>query len=179
MRRDVDIPVLRTQEREVGNRGLGPRQDDQRGIAGQRLTRWHHNQPDAGFVRNRIEVVEIGDPRQHRHRDGDRAIAGGCGVEHNRVFGGQLTCGGKPRDHAQPRPAGAAFDFGIAIIEQPDIPAKLVDQEPLDHRCIVRVDHHLRADDRGDHAAAVDVADQHHRHASRTGKAHIGDVARA
>ena len=36
----------------------------------------------------------------------------------------------------------------------------------------------MRTGDRGDDAAAVDVADQHDRHVGAGGKAHIGDVAR-
>ena len=42
-----------------------------------------------------------------------------------------------------------------------------------------RRQHRMGADQAGDHAAAVDVADQHHRHIGRLGKAHIGDVAGA
>ena len=37
----------------------------------------------------------------------------------------------------------------------------------------------LRADEAGDHAAAVDVADQHDRHVGGAGEAHVGDVAGA
>ena len=37
--------------------------------------------------------------------------------------------------------------------------------------------HRMRADQAGDDAAALDVADQHDRHVGRLGKAHIGDVA--
>ena len=35
----------------------------------------------------------------------------------------------------------------------------------------------MGADEAGDDAAAVDVADQHHRHVGGRGEAHIGDVA--
>jgi hypothetical protein len=35
----------------------------------------------------------------------------------------------------------------------------------------------MSPDQRGDDAAAVDVADQDHRHVRRLGEAHIGDVA--
>ena len=41
------------------------------------------------------------------------------------------------------------------------------------------VDHRLGADQARDHAAAVDVADQHDRHVGGARKAHIGDVVGA
>src|SRR5262249_3005938 len=34
-------------------------------------------------------------------------------------------------------------------------------------------------DEARDHAAAVDVADQHHRHVGSTGKSHVGDIVEA
>ncbi len=37
----------------------------------------------------------------------------------------------------------------------------------------------MGADQAGDHAAAVDIADQHHRRIGRAGEAHVGDVAGA
>ena len=37
----------------------------------------------------------------------------------------------------------------------------------------------MRADQAGDDAAAIDVAEQHHRHVGGRGKSHIGDVAGA
>ena len=47
-------------------------------------------------------------------------------------------------------------------------------------RCaLVRLEHRVRADERRDDAAAVDVADEDHRHIGRLGEAHIGDVAGA
>ncbi len=49
----------------------------------------------------------------------------------------------------------------------------------MDHRRIGRIDHRAGAHQRGDHPAAVDIADQHHRHPRRAREAHIGDVAAA
>ena len=46
-------------------------------------------------------------------------------------------------------------------------------------RAVAAVHHRLRADDLRDHAAAVDISAQHHRHIRRRGKAHVGDVAGA
>ena len=66
-----------------------------------------------------------------------------------------------------------------AVVEQRRVAAELVDDEARDHRRVGRIDHRLGADEAGDHAAAVDVADQHDRHVGRARKAHVGDVAGA
>ena len=67
----------------------------------------------------------------------------------------------------------------IALREQGRIAPELIDQEAADHRGVFGIDHGAGADDRRDHAAPVDVTDQHHRNPGGAGKAHIGDVARA
>ena len=41
---------------------------------------------------------------------------------------------------------------------------------------VLRIEHRLGADEAGDHAAAVDVADHHDRHIGGARKAHVGDV---
>ena len=51
--------------------------------------------------------------------------------------------------------------------------------KPRDRAPLLGVEHRLGADQARDHAAAVDVADQHHRHVGGAGKAHIGDVVLA
>ena len=48
--------------------------------------------------------------------------------------------------------------------------------KPATSSRILGVEHRLGADQAGDHPAAVDVADHHHWHVRRAGKAHIGDV---
>ena len=80
------------------------------------------------------------------------------------------------RQQAERRPAGAARDVRHAVGEQRRIAAEAVDDEAHDHRRIGRIDHGLRADEAGDHAAAVDVAQQHDRHVGGARKAHVGDV---
>ena len=42
-----------------------------------------------------------------------------------------------------------------------------------------RIEHGVRTDERGDHVAAIDVADQHDRHVGRMRESHVGDVMRA
>jgi hypothetical protein len=86
---------------------------------------------------------------------------------------------GEERQQAERRPAGAALDVLHAIGEQRGIAAEAIDDEADDHRGISRIDDGLRADDAGDHAAAVDVAQQHHRHVGGAGEAHVGDIRRA
>ena len=58
-------------------------------------------------------------------------------------------------------------------------PRKLLTMKPAIELRILGIEHRLGADQARDHAAAVDVADQHHRHVGGAGKAHIGDVVGA
>jgi hypothetical protein len=46
-----------------------------------------------------------------------------------------------------------------------------------DHRRIIRFQHRARAHHGRDHPAAINIAHQHHRHARRAGKAHVGNIA--
>ena len=87
-------------------------------------------------------------------------------------------CGiGEPRHDAEARPAGARLDGAQALGEERRIAAQLVDQEAPDAPPVGRRQHRARADEAGDDAAAVDVADEHHRHVRGFGEAHVGDVA--
>ena len=58
---DVNVPALVAHKREVGERRLGPGQQDKVGIAWQRFARAHHDDGDFRFGAQRIEVIEIGD----------------------------------------------------------------------------------------------------------------------
>src|SRR3546814_11064585 len=69
------------------------------------------------------------------------------------------------------------FPYTTLFRSQRRVAAEFVDQEAADHRCIFGLDHRARPDDRGDHPAAVDIADQHHRHIGGARKAHVRDVA--
>ena len=135
---------------------------------------------DAGLDAERIEIVEIGDARQHRHGDLD-AVAMLAVVPRSRST--TSSAGSRPpaaKGHdAERRPAGAPRDRRSAIVEQRGVAAELVDQESLDPRRFAPARRTVRADEAGDDAAAVDVADQDHRHVGGLGEAHIGDVAGA
>ena len=80
------------------------------------------------------------------------------------------------RNQPERLPSGQLRDPRHAIGEQRRIAAEFVDDVTADQRRIVRRDDGFGADKACDHAAAVDVADQYHRHAGGLRKAHIGDV---
>ena len=52
VRGDVDVPARAAQRREIGERRLRSRQDDERRVAGQRLSRPHEDQLDPGSARS-------------------------------------------------------------------------------------------------------------------------------
>ena len=79
----------------------------------------------------------------------------------------------------QSRASRCVGDRSITVIEQRGIAAELVDDEACDDCGIVGIEHALDADQLRDHAAAIDVADNDHRHVGAPRKAHIGDVAGA
>ena len=110
------------------------------------------------------------------------AAAGGGGVagERERVLGGQAAR--RPRSAARGRAGASRCGAAIerhAVVEQRRVAAEPVDDEALDQRGVGGVEHRAGADEAGDDAAAVDVADQHHRHVGGSGEAHVGDVAGA
>ena len=95
------------------------------------------------------------------------------------VLGRQASCLGEMADQAQRGPAGPVGDEFHAGREQGRIAAEFVDQEAGDRGSVGGIDHRFGADQLSDHAAAVDVTDQHHGHAGGAGEAHVGDVVRA
>ena len=82
MRGDVDVEAGAAQNRKIRDRRLRAGQHHEIGIARERRTRPHVLQINRGLGRERIEVVEVGDVRQDRHRDfyapGVPAGAGKC-----------------------------------------------------------------------------------------------------
>ena len=96
-----------------------------------------------------------------------------------RILGRQAMGIGEERHQAERIPAGGRRDHRHAVGKQRGIAAELVDDEAAHHLGVVRVDHRPGADDAGDDAAAVDVADDDHGHISGARKTHIGDVVAA
>ena len=86
---------------------------------------------------------------------------------------------GRTRAPSRAGEPGARRDRRDRRVEEPGIAAKLVDDEAADQAPLAGAEHRGGADDRGDDPAAVDVADQHHRHPRRDGETPIGDVAGA
>ena len=69
---DIHVPALGAQHREVRERRLGAGQHHQIGGAGQRGAARDELDRHVRFGGQRVEVVEVGDPREHRHRHPDR-----------------------------------------------------------------------------------------------------------
>jgi hypothetical protein len=178
---NVDVPALLAQERQVGDGRFRAGQQHQVGVAGQRPARPEQVDRHVGLGAQRVEIVEIGDPRQERHDDADRparpAGAGGIVVEAHGVLGGQLAGRGEERQHAKAAEAGAILYDAEAAGEQRRVAAELVDDEPLEAGALPRLEQRVGPDQAGDDAAAVDVADQRHRQVGGGGEPHVGDVA--
>ena len=119
----------------------------------------------SGSIFSGIEIVEIADARQQR--DGDDRLAARrisrCASAMASSAGRRAACGEK-RDQAQRRPAGFLRDQVHAIREKAGVATKLVDEKAAHHVGVGRIEHRMRADEARDDAAAIDVADQHHRH---------------
>ena len=64
VRHEIDVPALPAQEIEIGTGRFRPRQDDQVRIARNGPARRQHGDPRPRFLHQRIEIVEIGDPRE-------------------------------------------------------------------------------------------------------------------
>ena len=100
-------------------------------------------------------------------------------LEVQRVLGRQQARLLEPRHDAVVLHARARRDHRMRVVEQPGIAAELVDQIAMQALPLGRLQQRMRAHKGRDHAAALDVADQHHGQIGRLGKAHIGDVALA
>ena len=80
------------------------------------------------------------------------------------------------RNKTERRPARRLRNACHRIGEQCGVATKFVDDEPAYQACVLGLGHGFGADDASDHAATVDVADQHDRNIGSSGKTHIGDV---
>ena len=88
-------------------------QDDQVGIARERLARADEDEVDVRLDAQRIEIVEIGDAREHAARRSCTCRSGRAPrrvAEAERVLGRQARGGGEERDEAERAPAGALCD---------------------------------------------------------------------
>ena len=147
---------------------------------GSAAARLHAHEVDRGLRIERIEIVEIGDVRQDRDRDPHARR----GFDGRAASSASASSAGSRRASAKngTRPS-ACQPVARAIVAMPSAnsagsPRNLLTRKPRISAASCGVDHRLGADEARDHAAAVDVADQHDRHIGRARKAHIGDVVR-
>ena len=184
MGQDVDVPALPLEEGEVGERRFRARQQNEVGIAREGPAGLDDLDRDRLLGGERIEVVEIGDPRKPRRGDRDgagvraRALSAGM-VQRDRVLGRQQACLREVWHDAQAIEPGLLGDDVQRTVEQADIAAELVDDVAFKTRPLAGRQQRVGADDAGDHAAAVDVADQDGWDVGGFGEAHIGDVGGA
>ena len=183
VRLQVDVPALRAEELEVGDRRLAAGQDDEVRIERQRPTRRDEFELHLRLEPQRVEVVEVRDVRHVRDRDPNaRAfarVASAGMLQLHGIFRRQRSSRMQPRHDAERRPAGARFDRVDAGAEQLHVAAKLVDDEAANALAILRIEHRMCADQRRNHVTAIDIADEHDRHVGRVRESHVGDVVRA
>ena len=92
---EIDVPALLAQEIEIPAGRFRTGQDDEHCVARNGFARSHHHQVDIGFELERIEIVEIGDPRQRETRDLVPALFARIGKS-QRILCRQLPCIRKP-----------------------------------------------------------------------------------
>ncbi len=100
-------------------------------------------------------------------------------IERKRILRRQQPRLGEEGDKPERFPFRRCRDQRHAVGEQLGVAAELVDEEAADEGGVASIDHRLGADEACDDASTVNVADEHHRHVRRAGKAHIGDVVGA
>ena len=183
VRENVDVPPFLPQRGEIRDGRLAAGKDDEIRIRRQRGAALDHRELHRGFGVQRVEIVEIRDPREVGDGDPDMPAAPAFGGVFGRFFreivgvlGGQKPRAVEERHQPQRRPTGPRGDIRHASVEQGRIAPHLVDDEADDQRGIGGVDHRFRADQRGDHAAPVDVPDQHDGNIGSGGEAHVRDV---
>ena len=175
---NVDVKTGAAQRRKVCNGRFRARQNNERGIPGQRRRGPHPHQLDRRLGIERVEVIEIGNVRQDRNGNPHARLRffGRGSIERERIFGGKHSCVSEEGNEAERFPACCLRDLCHAVCKQRRIAAKLVDQEAANERGVLLRDHDLCADKARNHAAPVDIADQHDRHIRGTREPHIGDV---
>lgn len=179
VRRQIDVPALRAKKRELGERGLCSR-DDNEIARGQRLSRRHHSHVDLRLSTQGIQVVKVGDPGQHGHRDIHAPLSRRRRLlQYDRILSRQSCGGAKPWHQTEVVPAGTRADDAPSLIEERGIPAKLVDDEALDQVSLRIRKQGVSADQAGDHPAPVDAPDDDDGHVTAKSEAHVRDVVGA
>ena len=159
--------------------GFRAGQDHQVGVAGQGAAGLHELHFDGRLGHQGVQVVEVGDAREHRDRDPERGAGTSLGSapDRHRVLRREPARGLEPGDDAETRQAGAAADDLDAGVEEPDVAAEAVDDVGPHPRPFGGRQQRHGADEACDDSAPVDVADQRDRHAGGLGEPHVGHVA--
>ena len=105
MGHQINVPALPTQEGKIAAGRFRAGQDDQIGVAGQRFARMDHADRDAGGLFQWVQVIKVGDPRQH-WADDQNVVTDRVSADVGCVLGWQSVGVLKPGDHAQALPAG-------------------------------------------------------------------------
>ena len=100
-------------------------------------------------------------------------------AEAERVFRRQSRRFGEKRQEAESSPLRVRFERYHAAEKQVRVAAELVDDEADDGRGVLRRKRRLDAENLGENAAAIDVADQRDWAVCSAREAHVGDVALA
>src|SRR5438876_11574470 len=103
---NVDIPTLLSQEHEVGNRRLRSGKQNEDCIRRYRLPRLDQADRNSRLHAQRVEIVEIGDPRQMRNSNDDtpRSL---LAAQTEDILRRQVARLVEPWNDAQTRPAGS------------------------------------------------------------------------
>ncbi len=134
VRAQIGLPAGGTQSREIGDGRLRARQDDERGITGDRFAGAHEHHVDLRLLPQRIEVVEVGDTRIGQHGNANCA-AGGADVvrQAEGIFGRQPVGVLEEGDQSQRLPSRVLLDQLHAIGKQSGITTEAIDDEAHDH----------------------------------------------
>ncbi len=161
-----------------------PGRIDEIGIDRKRRPVPQQHEVDGRLQPQRIEIIEIGYVRQHRHHDTNPA-AGRCehvfrrSIETEHILGREPVGIAKIRHQAERRPTGALGHEAHTVRKQGRVAPHLVDDEACDQFAVIGIYHGGGAAEAGDHPATVDIADHDHRNIGGAGKPHIGDIVGA
>ena len=173
-------PASRSQPRSL-TVARRPRQDHQVGAVQLRRGGGEVDD-DTGLGRERVDVGDVGHPRQPDDRDPQRVRAvrrqGGArpGIEVEGVLGVEPQVLA-PGEHPERGQAGHRLQHVEARSEQPELAAELVDDETGDVPLVGGLQHREGAVQGGEQPAPVDVPDDDDRQVRGPGQAHVGDVA--
>ena len=180
MRGNVDIEAGCAQCRQISDRRLRARQDNEICVARKCRAGTNPHEIDLRLGIERIEIVEIGDVRQDRDDDAHprsgfrRPVL----LKRQRILRWQRAGSGKVRHEAEGFPSGRLSDPLHARSKQRRIATKFVDDKPTDQRRILRRENRLGPDNARDHATAVNVTNEDDGDFGGAGKSHIGDIVR-